>query len=215
MALEARRLAERVTRWLLRHERAPMDVGATTAGLAAGVRLLSARLPDLVPPAPAERLRAAASGLVEQGVPAQLANRVASLDLLDAAPDIVTVARATGRDVAEAAVAYFAVDALLDLDWVYRRVTELPRDGRWHALARAAARDDLYAAHAALTARVLADLPEITAADAVARVERWADPKRQPELGRLRDMLTEIRASGQVDLAVVSVGLRELRAALG
>jgi NAD-specific glutamate dehydrogenase len=46
-------------------------------------------------------------------------------------------------------------------------------------------------------------------------VEGWADPGRQPELGRLRDMLTEIRSSGQADLAVVSVGLRELRAALG
>jgi NAD-specific glutamate dehydrogenase len=46
-------------------------------------------------------------------------------------------------------------------------------------------------------------------------VEGWADPGLQPELGRLRDMLTEIRSSGQADLAVVSVGLRELRAALG
>jgi glutamate dehydrogenase len=215
MALEARRLTERVTRWLLRHERAPMDVGAATAGLADGVRLLSVRLPGLVPPAPAERLRSTAAGLVVQGVPPELAGRVAALDLLDAAPDIVTVAGAAGRDVVEAAVAYFAVDALLDLDWVYRRVTELPREGRWQALARAAARDDLYAAHAALTARVLADLPAITAADAVSRVEGWADPGRQPELGRLRDMLTEIRSSGQADLAVVSVGLRELRAALG
>jgi glutamate dehydrogenase len=117
--------------------------------------------------------------------------------------------------VAEAAAAYFAVDALLDLDWVYRRVTELPRDGRWQALARAAARDDLYAAHAALTERVLADLPSISPDVAVSRVQQWADPAQQPELGRLRDMLAEIRSSGQADLAVVSVGLRELRAALG
>jgi glutamate dehydrogenase len=215
MALEARRLAERVTRWLLRHERAPMDVGAAVGGLADGVRLLSARLPDLLPRAPAERLRSAAKALADQGVPAGLAGRVAALDLMDAAPDIVTVARTAGRDVAEAAAAYFAVDALLDLDWVYRRVTELPRDGRWQALARAAARDDLYAAHAALTERVLADLPSISAAGAVSRVQEWADPDRQPELGRLRDMLAEIRASGQADLSVVSVGLRELRAALG
>ncbi|MDX6228149.1 MAG: glutamate dehydrogenase [Frankiales bacterium] len=215
MSLEARRLAERVTRWLLRHERAPMDVGAGVAGLADGVRLLSARLPDLLPEAPAERLRSAAAALADQGIPAGLAARVAALDLMDAAPDIVTVARAAGRDVAEAAAAYFAVDALLDLDWVYRRVTELPRDGRWQALARAAARDDLYAAHAALTERVLADLPSITPGDAVRRVQKWADPDRQPELGRLRDMLAEIRSSGQADLAVVSVGLRELRAALG
>ena len=217
MALEGRRLAERLTRWLLRHERAPMDVGATIAGLTDGVRLLSARLPALLPDAPAERLRQTALELTEQGVPGQLAAQVAALDLLDAAPDIVAVARAAGRDVVAAAVAYFAVDALLDLDWVYRRVTELPREGRWQALARAAARDDLYAAHAALTARVLADLPDIGShpAEAVARVQAWADPERQPELGRLSDMLTEIRSSGQADLAVVSVGLRELRAALG
>jgi glutamate dehydrogenase len=115
------------------------------------------------------------------------------------------------------------VDALLDLDWVYRRVTELPRDGRWQALARAAARDDLYAAHAALTARLLADLADgadrgdlgTEPARAVERVREWADPAVQPELGRLRDMLDEIRNSGQADLAVVSVGLRELRSALG
>jgi glutamate dehydrogenase len=217
MSLEARRLTERVTRWLLRHEREPMDVGAAVAELSDGVRLLSDRLAVLLPEAPGERLRTAVAALVEQGVPAGLAARVAALDLLDAAPDIVTVASAAGRDVIEAAVGYFAVDALLDLDWVYRRVTELPREGRWQALARAAARDDLYAAHAALTARVLADLPNLgpDAAQAAERVQAWADPQRQPELGRLRGMLAEVRASGQTDLAVVSVALRELRAAMG
>jgi glutamate dehydrogenase len=217
MALEARRLAERVTRWLLRHERTGFDVGATIAALAEGVGLLTERLPQLLPEGPAEKLRAAAAALVDQGVPAALAQRLASVDLLDAAPDIVTVARVENRDVLEAGIAYFAVDSLLDLDWLYRRVTELGRDGRWQALARAAARDDLYAAHAALTARVLLALssPVTDPADAVARVQAWADPERQPELGRLRDMLGDIRASGQADLAVVSVGLRELRAALG
>ncbi|BEP16310.1 NAD-glutamate dehydrogenase [Acidothermaceae bacterium B102] len=217
MALEARRLAERVTRWLLRHERPGFDVGATVAALTEGVRLLADRLPDLLPEAPAERLRSAAATLEGHGVPAGLALRLASVDLLDAAPDIVTVARVENRDVLEAGIAYFAVDALLDLDWLYRRVTELDRSGRWQALARAAARDDLYSAHAALTARVLVALtaPVSDPVDAQERVQAWADPERQPELGRLRDMLSDIRASGQADLAVVSVGLRELRAALG
>ncbi len=217
MALDARRLVERVTRWVLRHERTPLDVGAVTAALTDGVRLLSDRLPSLVQAAPAERLRLAAVALVNQGVPAGLAARVAALDLLDAAPDIVTVARTSGREVPETAVGYFAVDALLDLDWLYRRVTALPRRDRWQSLARAAARDDLYAAHAALTSRVLADLPGLGADPAVAveRVRAWAEPERQPALGRLSAMLTEIRSVDQADLAVVSVGLRELRAAVG
>ena len=217
MALEARRLAERVTRWLLRHERSGFDVGASVAGLQEGVRELTAALPRLVPEASAERLRASAATLTGHGVPEDLAQRMALLDLLDAAPDIVTVAKVETRDVLEAGVAYFAVDALLGLDWMYRRVTELNRDGRWQALARAAARDDLYAAHAALTARVLLALPSPVTdpADVQVRVQGWADPDRQPQLGRLREMLAEIQASGQADLAVVSVALRELRAALG
>jgi glutamate dehydrogenase len=51
-------------------------------------------------------------------------------------------------------------------------ITQLPRTDRWDALARAALRDDLYAALAALTVSVL-EVPAAKGAAAADRIAAW------------------------------------------
>ena len=70
--------------------------------------------------------------------------------------DIVTSAAASGRGVAETAAVYFALADRLQLGRLRDLIVALPREDRWAAMSRSALRDDLYAAHAALTKDVLA-----------------------------------------------------------
>jgi glutamate dehydrogenase len=78
-------------------------------------------------------------------------------------------------------------------------------------MARASIREDLYAAHAALTSDVLAvgngsSTPE-------QRFERWQE-KNAAILGRARTTLEEIQGSETFDLANLSVAMRTMRTLL-
>src|SRR6185503_14708502 len=77
MLLRARILLERATRWLLRNRRRPIDIAAAVARYGPGAASLAEALPGLLGASELEAARAKAAGLVDVGVPPQLAQRVA------------------------------------------------------------------------------------------------------------------------------------------
>ncbi|MFE1793680.1 hypothetical protein ACFW7J_35660, partial [Streptomyces sp. NPDC059525] len=91
------------------------------------------------------------------------------------------------------------------------RIIELPRSDRWQSMARASIREDLFAAHAALTADVLS----VGEADATPeeRFKAWEE-KNAALIGRARTTLDEIRGSDDFDLANLSVAMRTMRSLL-
>jgi glutamate dehydrogenase len=77
-------------------------------------------------------------------------------------------------------------------------------------MARAALRDDLYAAHAAITEAVVAGTDD---GEAAQRVAAWAD--REPDtVARARRLLGDVLEQETVDLSRLSVGLRAVRTLL-
>src|SRR5262249_25643963 len=97
----------------------------------------------------------------------------------------------------------------LRLDWLRDRIVDdLPRDDRWHALARNALRDDCYGEHRAITTAVLRAAPPGDDADAA--FDRRA--KLHAGAGeRALAALDDVKAHGVYDLSPLSVALRELR----
>ena len=99
-----------------------------------------------------------------------------------------------------------SVDALL------LRITALPRNDRWQAMARMSLRDDLYAAHKALARGIAADTSATDPPEE--RLGRWEE-RHVDSVDRLVDMLQEISTTTEGEgLAPLSVGLRVLRAAV-
>ena len=201
MLLRARILLERATRWLLRNRRRPLDIAATVASFAPGAAGLAEALPALLGPSELEAARARAAALAEVGVPPELAQRVAHLEALVPTLDLVEIAAAAGLDVASVAEAYFALGARLELHWLRDRIVDLPRETRWEAMARAALRDDVYSEQAGLTAEVLRT---------GAGVERWL-AENASAVERSLQVLADIRTGGTLDLARLSVAVREMR----
>src|SRR5262249_29017472 len=72
------------------------------------------------PEAAADARQGREADLRKQGVPHELARRLATLPALVAAPDIVMVAERTGQDIAEVAAIYFAAAAFFRLDHIAR-----------------------------------------------------------------------------------------------
>jgi glutamate dehydrogenase len=201
MLLRARILLERATRWLLRNRRRPLDIAATVARYAPGATALGRALPTLLDQGELEAARAKAVGLVDVGVPAELAERVAHIDALVPTFELVEIAVACELDVVAAAEVYFALGARLQLHWLRDRIVDLPRETRWEAMARAALRDDVYSEQAGLTAEVLR---------AGAGAERWL-AENASAVERSLQVLADIRTGGTLDLARLSVAVREMR----
>ena len=209
MLLEGRRLVERATRWLGRAwTRTEIDITATAEHFAAGVRELSAALPDVLLGHDREAYAARLAELVDAGVVPELAHRVASMPALLSVFDIVEDAAATGRPQALVTRVHFEISARLGLDWLRDRILELPRADRWQALARSALRDDLYELHIALTRDVLAEAHG--ADDGAAAVARWLDSHAEA-VTRAVGVLDDVRASNTYDTTTLPVVVRELK----
>ncbi len=123
----------------------------------------------------------------------------------------MAVADRMGRDPMDVAEVYYDLADRLRITQLMDRIIELPRADRWQSMARASIREDLYAAHASLTADVLAvgngaSTPE-------QRFKAWEE-KNAAILGRARTTLEEIQSSDAFDLANLSVAMRTMRTLL-
>nr|UXE44597.1 NAD-specific glutamate dehydrogenase [uncultured bacterium] len=205
--LKGRQLVERATRWLLNTRRHPIDIAAAIQAFAPGTAVVTEHLVDLLGAEEAADVAAVASGYVAAGVPESLARRVAGFTAAYSALDVVEVARTTGHPVNEVAALYFALDGVLQLGHLKDQVLALPRDDRWQTLARAALRDDLYAAQAALTAHVLEGTE---AGEPGKRIAAWTE-QNAAAVSRATQVLDDIVAGDVYDVATLSVALRQIR----
>lgn len=216
MVLEIRRLLDRASRWLLSNRPQPLAVGAEISRFRDVVQDLMPRMGDLL----RGRQRAAALRNAEKwtadGVPADLATRVGTLLDAYALLDVTEVAELSELDApieverghGETAELYYALSDHLSFDLIQTSVNSLERGNRWHALARLALRDDLYASLRAITLDVLRQSDPGSSADE--KIATW-ERANASRLGRARSALEEIQGFGKLDLATLSVAARQIR----
>jgi glutamate dehydrogenase len=205
---EARKLIERSTMWFLRNRRQPLDIAGTVSHFAPGVASLAQELPKLLTPADSAALDRMAERFVAEGVPADLAIRVASLDALFSGLNVIEVASACGETVEAVAAVYFALGARLDLHWLRDQIARLPAASHWQVLAQGALRDDLYSEQRGLAAQVLQRGGEDR--DAERLIDAWLEENRA-SVARCLAMLGDLKEAEGLDIAMLSVALREIR----
>jgi len=159
------------------------------------------------------RLVRTAEVMRARGVPDDVAARYAGLldefSLLDITDTASTL---TGRtpDADEVARVYFRLSERYGADTMLERIAQLERGDRWQALARAAMRDDLYAALEALTRSVLAVPGDGSVEE---RITTW-ERANAGQLARTRQTIEEMKSLERVELAPLSVALRSLRSVI-
>ncbi len=207
MQIEGGRLIARGTTWFLRSPHLAEPLGATIERFAPGVEALTPMVPELLDTQGAAPIAEQAGKWTQAGVPADLAQRVASLDTLYAALDVAEVSAQSGLPLATTAGAYFGVSARLGLPWLRGRINALPGDGHWQVLARNSLRDDLSSLQRSVARQALGD----GTGDAPgALVASWESRNKVP-LERVARIVGELRAVPAPDVAMLSVALRELR----
>ncbi|GAA5000139.1 hypothetical protein GCM10025734_34960 [Kitasatospora paranensis] len=211
MRLHARRLVERATRWMLNNRRQPLDIAGTIAFFHDRVNQVWDSLPKPLRGEDAVWYDSVYAELAAAGVPDALATRIAGLSSAFPTLDIVGVADRSLSDVMEVAELYYDLADRLQITHLLDRIIELPRTDRWSSMARAAIREDLFAAHSALTEDVLACGPDGSPPED--RYKAWAE-LNGTLLSRAKTTLDDIRGSDNYELSSLSVAMRTIRTLL-
>ena len=155
MTLDLRRLIDRAGRWLLNYRPQPLAVGAEINRFAAKVADADTRgcwsgcAATTAPSSMKEADEFAAARRAARTWRCTVASGLYQYSLLD----VIDIADIVDRDPAEVADTYFALMDHLGTDGLLTAVSGLPRDDRWHSLARLAIRDDIYSSLRLLTLR--------------------------------------------------------------
>jgi glutamate dehydrogenase len=175
--------------WYVRNVDFKAGLDAVVARFGPGIRAIAAGLDNTLP----QDLQTARSkrrqDLIDAGVPPGLAGELADLDVLVAAPDIVTVAERTSRTIGDAATTFFAAEANFHLDRIIAAARSVPASDKFERLAIDRAVAQIAEAEKRLTADMLA-----TGQSGDQAVESWLTA--HPEATRVRRSVEEIAASG-------------------
>jgi len=205
-AFQTSRLLRHATYWLLT-TRPGLQVDAAVAEFRSGVHQLESATPEVLTGAELSRFEEGRQAYTEAGLPLPLATRIASLEALNAALDIVEVAARHRVSVVEAARVYFEVGSRVGCDWLQARIERLAVEGPWQAVARTGLRDAALRVHRRLAERVLAHRSH---GSAPARVTAWIDSGGS-DLVHWQRTVAEMRAADAADFATLTVGVEALR----
>jgi glutamate dehydrogenase len=206
-AFQTSRLLRHATYWLLTARSRALQVDAAVGEFRDGVRQLEAEIAAVLTGAEREHFEEGRRHYAEAGLPPPLASRVASLEALNAALDIVEIAAGHRVSVTETARVYFEVGMRIGIDWLRARIEKLTVEGTWQAIARTGLRDAALRVHRRLTERVLARKDR---GSAEARVTAWVEAAGK-DLAHWQRTLADMRAAGASDFATLTVGVESVR----
>lgn len=150
---------------------------------------------------------------MELGAPAELAGDIAALDPLVSSFDIARIAETgTQLPLDRAGTLYFAVGARFGLDWLRAAAAAAVAGGRWSKLAFRSLLDEIDSIQCSLAANVIASGGG--EGDPATAIEAWVQTRKAP-VKRADDVIADIKATGRLDLAMLAVAARQLRALAG
>ncbi len=206
MMFEVSRTLRHASYWLIEQYGDELDIVDAVDRLRDGMNRVYSRSATYVSRATHARMQEAEHHWISEGVPEDLARRVALLILTRPALDIVDIAAERHRDVIDSARLYARLNDSLHIYWLHNSAEDLKVRGRWQAMARSNLRDEIYRIRRTVGLRLLTRRSK---RDPRQIVDQWL-AKREHEVGRYLHMIEEMKLR-QVDFATLSVAAQELR----
>jgi len=190
--------------WFLNGVPGPLDIGQVMTDYQPGIVELCKGIKGLLADFGAEAHGRREQELIDDGVPERLASRVAGLDPLASACDIVSVANRVDRSVPDVARVYFSLGARLGLDWIRAAAERMQSDDHWERLAIAAVVEDLFGQQQALTHAALC------CANGGDPVVLWADGHADA-VARCQSLIDDLKGAGDLNVAKLTYANRRIR----
>jgi glutamate dehydrogenase len=165
---------------------------------------MKGRFSTFVSPLEARVTEARIAELTRARVPLDVAEDVAILPLLGAAPEVVLLAETEKIPVDKAAQAYFGMGALIGLDRLRALAGTIVSTDHWDRLALRRITDDLYMAQRLLAAEALQRSHSAKEAEGLAAVRAWAK-LRKGDVEQTANFLAQLERGGEPSIAKLSL----------
>jgi glutamate dehydrogenase len=202
------RVYERTSVWLLRGGKMPIDSPEAVAAYRQNLDEFAASLEDLLAPSDLTVVAQRTDNFIAQGAPEDLARRVASLEALSLALDAVRIACEHGYSVTAVGRTFFALGARVGIDELRVAAHTIVPETDWQRQAVATLLDELLALQSDLAMKIFHISGGTAVADEV--IDDWLAARRRP-VERVNRILSDIRAAGAIDLAMLTIVAAELR----
>ena len=177
------------------------DIGEAIAFYGPGVAEIDRVAHKVLAAYSKKRLARRTAELVRARAPRALAARVAGLELLGGAFDVIETAHALGRPVADVAANYYAAGARFELDWLRSAARSIRPADHWERIALGRLMADIRAQQAAIAAAALA---ASRARPGPASIRRWAE-ENAALVARADALIAELKATGLPSVAKLAV----------
>jgi glutamate dehydrogenase len=192
---------ERVTVWLLRNLPLPLDIDRAFAEIAPGIADIEKNSKNLHSDTTRQSADKMLEGLKEKGVSDKLAEKIANLDLMSSAFDIISVAHKTKLPVTTVGKIYFALGARLKLGWLRLNAGRISTGSHWERLAVQSVVGDLYDEQRRLAMSVI---------EQSGHVDAWATAN-EGDLSRFDRFMDDLQTGDVADIPKLMVALRHVR----
>jgi glutamate dehydrogenase len=193
---------------------ADADLEPTIALYRGGVEALRGTFSTLISEYEARDIEARIAELRTANVPLDVAEDVAVLPLMAAAPEITLLAHARALPIDLVAGAYFAAGEAAGLDRLRGLAARIASPEHWDRLAIRRMVDDLYTGQRALTAEALGALGTAPASanrhDGAKAVAAWAEARAE-HLTRARNFLNELERGGELSIAKLTLANSQIQ----
>jgi glutamate dehydrogenase len=193
------RLINAATHWDLKNGDRSMSVGQRAAELRRARGVLEPILVDLLPAFLRSRLDGRISAFEESGAPADLAARLAFLDVAEIVPDIDLVAQTVEADLPLAARTFLGITEAFRIGRIEDAARSVVASDYYDGLALSRANDMIGAARRGMAISVLA-----SNRDAEDPVAAWLEAGGQ-QMARARERLQALTESGDISVSRLTV----------
>jgi len=197
----------RQTAWFLRHGRFAGGLEPVISRYRDGIARISDHLQAVLAADQAQRVKKVHADYITAGVPETLAGKLARLDTLADAPDIILAATEGEHDLLEAARVYYRLSDYFRMDALRRVSEELAQSDYYDRLAVNTTMELAAVALRSLTLRILADTH---GQPGPADFDAWLE-RSGAAVPRSREGILALIEGGEPTLAKLTVAVAQLR----
>jgi glutamate dehydrogenase len=203
LLLEARKLVEAATLWVLRNVPGPIDVSAVVQRFGTRIARFVELLPGLMGADRQEACKVRLASDLLRGVPADLAQFYAALHDLECALDVALLAEHCNLPVEQVGRLYFAAYATLDLPLLKTSAASIPCRNAMESMAVTGLVDQLGDSFTRLTGHLLKQ-PDGAADETGKALEDFLGAKNY-QRNRLQSLTADLRRGEPPSLAILAV----------
>jgi glutamate dehydrogenase len=205
--LTLERILDRTVRWVVENLPVRGEVGAAIEMFRAPVAELLEIVPSVIHGSERRVFEEELEELQAGGVRGETARQMAATQFLDELMEVTRISKEVDISVAEVGRVYFALTDEVDFSWLLELVNMAAGEDAWEQRAVQGLVQDLGEARRNLTLAVLA--LEADGASSAERLARFRE-RNDERLCAMRDVLKELLASDNINVAALTVATREV-----